>query len=199
MNQTLPQPMRPSGFVGRIFGLLMDFSNAATFRAARQRLALKHRETVIEIGFGTGKLASLLSGDVRQDQIAGVDPSPLMVATAQRRSPSADLREGNASHLPWPDAKFDAAVALHCWQFWDDPVHCLAEIRRVMKPNARLVMILRDHSKAQAKLGWLPNPLSRTGDETENLLGALMAAGFHDVRRDGRVGSSDIVIARNPL
>jgi SAM-dependent methyltransferase len=199
MSANLPQPMRPSGFVGRIFGLLMDFSNAATFRAARQRLALKQGEAVIEIGFGTGKLASLLSGDVGQDQVAGVDPSPLMVATARRRSPSADLREGNASHLPWPDAKFHAAVALHCWQFWDDPAHALAEIRRVMKPNARLVMILRDHSKVQAKLGWLPNPLSRTGDETENLLGALMAAGFDDVRRDGRVGSSDIVIARNPL
>jgi ubiquinone/menaquinone biosynthesis C-methylase UbiE len=191
--------MRPSGFVGRIFGLLMDYSNAGTFRAARQRLALKRGENVVEIGFGTGKLASLLAADVGQAQVAGADPSPLMVATARRRNPGSDLREGDASRLPWPDAQFDAAVALHCWQFWHDPAHCLAEIRRVMKPNARLVMILRDHSKAQAKLGWLPNPLSRAGDETENLLGAVMAAGFHDVRRDGRVGSSDIVIARNPL
>jgi SAM-dependent methyltransferase len=199
MSQNLPQPMRPSGFVGRIFGLLMDYSNAATFRAARERLALKHGENVVEIGFGTGKLASLLAADVGQDHIAGVDPSPLMVATARRRNPGSDLREGNASRLPWPDAHFDAAVALHCWQFWDDPAHSLHEIRRVMKPNARLVMILRDHSKAQAKLGWLPNPLSRSGDETANLLVALAAVGFEAVRRDGRVGSSDIVIARNPL
>lgn len=199
MTRAPPQPMRPSGFVGRIFGLLMDISNAAACRAARERLALKHKETVIEIGFGTGKLVSLLSGDVGQDRIAGVDPSPLMVATAKRRSPHADLRQGSASHLPWPDAKFDAAVALHCWQFWDVPAHCLGEIRRVMKPNGRMVMILRDHSKAQTKLDWLPNPLSRTGDETENLLGALTAAGFDGVSRDGRIGSSDIVIARNPL
>lgn len=190
--------MRPSGVIGRIFGLLMDMSNAATFRAARDRLALRHGESVIEIGFGTGKLVSLLSNDVGQDQIAGVDPSPLMVATAKRRSPHADLREGSASHLPWPDAMFDAAVALHCWQFWDAPAHCLGEIRRVMKPNARLVMILRDHSKTQTKLDWLPNPLSRTGDETENLLAALREAGFDHGKRDGRIGSSDIVIACNP-
>lgn len=198
MGDTFPQPMRPSGLAGRIFGALMNVSNAGCFRAARVRLALTPNARVLEIGFGTGKLIEMLAADARNGFVAGVDPSSLMVETARNRnrgSKHVDLREGDASLLPWDAGAFDAVAALHCWQFWDDPASCLAEIARVMRPGACLLIILRDHSRNRDKLGWLPNPLSRAGDETGNLIATLGQSGFVSIKRDGKVGSSEIVTA----
>ena len=196
MSTSLPQPMRPSGFAGRIFGALMNISNAKCFAAAFDRIAPTVNARVLEIGFGTGKLIERLAQATPQGFVAGVDPSALMLETARKRVRGllhVDVREGDASRLPWPDGHFDAVAALHCWQFWADPQACLEEIRRVMKPGGKLVIILRDHGGG---IDWLPNPVSRTGDETNRLCALLSESGFDSVKQDGRIGSSDIVIAR---
>ena len=199
MSTSLPQPMRPSGFAGRIFGALMNISNAKCFAAAFDRIAPAPNAHVLEIGFGTGKLIERLAQATPQGFVAGVDPSALMVETARKRVRGlrhVDVREGDASRLPWPDGHFDAVAALHCWQFWADPQGCLAEIRRTMKPCGKLVIVLRDHGRG---IDWLPNPISLAGDETNGLCAILVKSSFDSVQRDGRIGSSDIVISRRSL
>jgi ubiquinone/menaquinone biosynthesis C-methylase UbiE len=51
-----------------------------------------------------------------------------------------ELRHGDCASIPFNDASFDGALAVHTLYFWSDPVACLSEIRRILKPNARLVL-----------------------------------------------------------
>lgn len=193
-----PQPQEPHGFTGRIFGWLMERLNAASYRAAAQRLP-EGPVRLLEIGFGTGAMAELLA---RRGAalVAGVDPSPLMVGTARRRTRGlpVDLRQGDAASLPWDDASFDAAVALHSFQFWNPVQTCLGELRRVLKPGGRLLLVLRRHG-AGVDRNRLPNPLSREADEPGAAVRALGAAGFARARMDGKTGSSAMVIAEKPV
>lgn len=199
-KHALPQPMRPAGMVGRIFGWTMDLANAAAFRAAIAEARPGMGDRLLEIGFGTGALVKRLldSGDVAL--VAGVDPSPLMVATARRRNRVAvdagiaDLREGTAAALPWPGAYFETALALHSFQFWGEPSADLAEVRRVLRPAGRLILVLRAHDSRPP--AWLPNPVSRSGNEIDGTLDLLGRSGFVEIEKRGMVGRSTIVTAR---
>lgn len=193
-----PQPMLPSGLVGRLFGWTMDMANRRAMDAALDHAAPPVGAALLEIGFGTGLFARRLLSRRETTFVAGVDPSPLMVETAQRRNAGdiaagrADLRCGTATHLPWPDASFDGAFALHSFQFWADPAGDLAEVRRTLKAGGLLVIVLRAHG--QNPPGWLPNPISRSGAEIRGTIDALSAAGFANVRHAGDAGSSAIVL-----
>ena len=194
---TKPQPMEPHGLTGRLFGWVMEKMNAASYRAAQSRLPKGADAKLLEIGFGTGALVERLARGGAA-LVAGVDPSGLMVETAKKRTAghtNVDLRLGTAARLPWPDTHFDGAAALHSFQFWADPAACLAEVARVLKPGASLVLILRHHGGG-ARFAWLPNPLSHLPDEPDAAVTAIGAAGYCDAVIAGTVGTSKIVTAR---
>ncbi|HGY92428.1 MAG TPA: glycosyltransferase, partial [Planctomycetes bacterium] len=66
---------------------------------------------VLEIGCGRGGLlAGLKARGVAPSRMAGLDLSPERIARAQKILPEADLREGCATELPWPDRSFDLVL-----------------------------------------------------------------------------------------
>lgn len=196
------QSMQPHGFRGRVFAWLMDRFNARAQDFALHRLDVQPADRILEIGFGTGRLVRKLARKAREGFVAGVDPSQLMLQTAEKRTRRfrkkgrVELVLGDASSLPWPDAHFDKAAALHCFQFWGDPAHDLAEVRRVLKPGGLFVLVLRRRGRAGPK--WLPNPISRTQQEVVGAFELLSDGGFSETRIEGKAGSSPMVTARKP-
>jgi ubiquinone/menaquinone biosynthesis C-methylase UbiE len=194
----MPLAMHPSGVIGRVFGVLMEAINEPAYRAALKALAPLPTDRILEIGFGTGRFAELLLGFDPGISVAGVDPSATMMETAKRRrkirgaGPRADLRQGDASSLPWPDGHFDAVVAIHSFQFWPDPHQAVREILRVSAPGGRLLLVLRNHARNAPP--WLPNPLSRSGDEVRATTDFLETGGL-DVSRLENTGSSSMLLA----
>jgi len=72
------------------------------------------------------------------------------------------------------DGPYDAITALHSFQFWTHPATTLAEIRSLLAPGGKFVLVLRLHGKRSKA----PNPLSRNGDEVSAACKALQDAGF---------------------
>lgn len=134
----------PAGTPGRVAGWLMAFGNADMERAAIKALRLEGDERVLEIGYGPGVGVRYLMRKLRWGYAAGVDPSEVMRRQALRRnrrtvrSGLVDLRIGDASHLPWPDGRFDAAVSVNNVMLWDPLEASAAEIHRVLKDDAKL-------------------------------------------------------------
>lgn len=87
---------------------------------------------VIDVGCGSGELLAHLTA--LGAQARGVDPAPAMRAHARSRAPTADVREGDAEHLPFPDSAADVVVAVNALQFADDVLDALAEVSRVLVP-----------------------------------------------------------------
>ncbi len=174
--------MQPSGRTGRIFGWLMERLNAKTYRWVIAQLKPLKPKSYGEIGFGTGRQMKLAIRKLKLQKAAGVDPSSLMVETAQkklrryREKIHLDLRQGDDTTLPW-DGPFDAIAAVHSFQFWTHPATSLAHIRGLLAPNGRFILVLRHHGKRPPK--WIPNPLSRSGDEISQTVKAAQAAGFN--------------------
>lgn len=90
--------------------------------------------TALDVGCGSGVLTEELARRVGPANVAGIDPSPLLDACAER-VPGADLRKGKAEALPWPDDAFHAALAQLVIHFLDDPGAGVAEMARVVRPG----------------------------------------------------------------
>ena len=191
--------MRPQGIAGRAFATAMEVLNARAYARAVELTDVQTGWRVLEIGFGTGRLLQMVSRAAPAVSVAGIDPTPDMVARARNRPElrnlheAADLREGTADHLPWPDASFDAVIAVHSYQFWADPDRCLKEIARVLRPGRRVILILRHHGVRAPR--WLPNPISRSGDEVAGTRALLAANRFADIAEAPSLGKTRIVTA----
>lgn len=97
---------------------------------------------VLDAGCGSGPLVADLAE--RGAQVVGFDASPAMVRIAQQRlDPSVPVLVADlGASLPFGTGEFDDAVAslvLHYLEDWSGP---LAELRRVLRPGGRLVVVV---------------------------------------------------------
>ncbi len=111
-------------------------------RATLEALALRAGERVIDVGCGPGSLCAEMAA--AGASVVGVDPSPAMLGLAEQRGSAVELFRGDALSLPVEDADFDAAVSTQVYEYVADIDGALAEVRRVLRPGGRLLILDTD-------------------------------------------------------
>lgn len=156
---------------------IYDWSFGA-FTRAPCRAAVAEMNTlpggrVLEIGVGTGISLPLYD---RKHRVTGIDLSRDMLERAKKRvaedrlSHVEGLEVMDAGALTFPDAAFDAAMAMFVITVVPDPDRVLAEIARVVRPGGRVILVshfsvesgprafVEKHlSRYSSRLGWRPN------------------------------------------
>jgi SAM-dependent methyltransferase len=111
---------------------------------SREWICRQARGRTLEVAVGTGRNLALYGDDV---DLIGIDFSPGMLAVARRRADelgrTAQLREADAAHLPFPDASFDTVVCTLAVCAVPDRNAAIAEMHRVLRPDGRLLLL--DH------------------------------------------------------
>ncbi|MFL5733342.1 MAG: class I SAM-dependent methyltransferase [Chloroflexia bacterium] len=187
---------------GIVWAMAMGRSRA--LRALPVDLAdVRPGERVLEVGCGTGDVAMLAARRVgSQGRVYGIDAAPEMVTEAQRKAHKAGLRVEfrvePVEAMSFEDGSFDVVLSslmMH-HQPGDLKRRALVEIRRVLRPGGRLVIVdfqvpgrrlrpwepgwlaMRRHGMDKAGAGQ-----GRPGPEA---LGELLReAGFGDVESGG--------------
>jgi arsenite methyltransferase len=115
-------------------------------RATLLALDLQAGERVLDIGCGPGYLAAEMAQTLGgTGYVLAVDPSPAMLAIASPRAgETVELAEGDALSLPADDSSFDAAVSTQVYEYVTDIAGALAEVRRVLRPGGRLLVLDTD-------------------------------------------------------
>lgn len=94
---------------------------------------------LLDAGCGTGGLIRALRAARAEWAVTGLDVSPRACALARERT-SAEIVEGSAGALPFPDAHFDAVVSADVLCQLDHPVRALCEFRRVVRSGGAVVV-----------------------------------------------------------
>ncbi|MHC1560783.1 methyltransferase domain-containing protein [Actinomycetospora sp. C-140] len=105
-------------------------------------------EHVLDVGSGPGYLARSIADAVGPEgTVRGLDPSAAMNAVAEAhcaKLPHVTIEEGGAEKLPYPDNSFDAVVSTQVYEYVADMPGALAEVRRVLRPGGRFVVLDTD-------------------------------------------------------
>lgn len=99
-------------------------------------------ERALEVGVGTGKNLPYYPGNVK---VTAIDLSARMLEHARKKASDLglklDLREMDVQHLAYPDLFFDTVFATFVFCSVPDPVLGLQELRRVCKPDGKLLLL----------------------------------------------------------
>ena len=93
----------------------------------------------LDVACGSGRLSAALAR--RGARVVGLDFSREMLLIARREQPEVLLMRGDALHLPFPDGTFDAVTIAFGLRNLADPVGGLQEMRRVLRPGGRGVVL----------------------------------------------------------
>lgn len=146
-----------SWLLARVYDRMMAAPEEACLRTWRAELLAGVAGEVLEIGAGTG--ASLAAYGAGVSRLVLSEPDPAMrrqleVAVTTSR-PDATVVSAPAHALPLPDASFDVVASFLVLCSVADVRQTLAELRRVLRPQGRLVFL--EHVAAEAnprRLAW---------------------------------------------
>jgi ubiquinone/menaquinone biosynthesis C-methylase UbiE len=141
------QCRKPQGLLGRIVGRVMNTGHARVRRWGLGPLAEESAAAVLDIGCGGGGALRDMASLFPSAKLFGIDYSPDMVLLSKKvnkrlvENGRVKIAHGSVSSLPYSDNTFDLVTAFESYYFWPDLSHDLQEIRRVLKPKGRLLLV----------------------------------------------------------
>lgn len=97
---------------------------------------------VLDVGCGTGLMATRIRRSVRGVRVVGCDFSRGMLERANARSHLVSWVRGDALRLPFAPGSFDTVVSTEAFHWFPDQEASLAEFSRVLTGRGRLLLAL---------------------------------------------------------
>lgn len=181
----------------KVYDIFEQPMEVMSFKKWRLEATKDLKGKVLEVGVGTGKNIPYYPTGL---DVTAIDFSGKMLEKARERASKLNkdmkLIQMDAQNMDFPDNTFDMVFTTCVFCSVPDPIKGLQEIRRVCKPNGKIIMIehVRSEKKAMGLIMDILNPI------TVNLYGAninrrtvenVKKAGFTDVEVTNLTG--DIV------
>jgi ubiquinone/menaquinone biosynthesis C-methylase UbiE len=115
---------------------------------------VRNGDRVLDVGTGTGSVASAIEAKMPSSEIVGVDPSEGFIAYARKNAKSgrAHFEVGDGQALKFKDASFDHTLALLVMNFIPDHDKAIAEMRRVTRPGGVVSACVWDYNEGMQSL-----------------------------------------------
>ena len=149
----------------KYYDVLVKRSEAKWYLKWRNQFFASLTGDILEVGIGTGQSMDCYNRDAR---VVGIDFSKEMLARARQRlaksgKKNITLRQMDVENMEFKDNLFDYVTTSCVFCSVPNPIKGLREIRRVLKPGGRLIMIehVLSDNLAIALLERIHNPITR--------------------------------------
>lgn len=182
---------------GYIYGQKEPMENEAMVRTLdaqaraiwpQEREILKHFLAhpgldVLDVGCGTGEISSRIAREFHPGTVVGIDLAERHIDLARRRFgdiAGLSFQQGDATHLPFGENRFDVALCRHMLQAVPDPSAVIKEMIRVIKPSGTFYALAEDYGML------FFHPTRRDMDEFFGVYGGKASARAGSDLRQGR-------------
>lgn len=136
----------PSGTQGLEMAQVMNDTNIGMTRASIQKLAVKAKHNILELGHGNCGHLELLFHQAQQLHYYGLEISETMQKEAKRintaliKSEKAEFVLYDGKTIPFENDFFDRIMTVNTLYFWEKPATMFAELYRVLQPEGIFVL-----------------------------------------------------------
>ena len=125
-------------------GLSLNIDRSWRRKTVAQMMPAEH---VLDVAIGTADLTIAMLKSGRVSRVTGIDLSDKMMEIGKRKVEKVRLKEdvrfvhGNAQHMPFPDACFDAVTCAFGCRNFQNLDEGLREMYRVLKPGGQVTIL----------------------------------------------------------
>lgn len=209
MTMAMPKARRDSGMEG----VVAKWYAANTAEMMKEYVDLARRiageipqgSEVLEVAPGPGYFSMELA-KLGSYEIAGLDLSQTFVKMATKRAKEkgvkVNFQQGSASNMPFPKNSFDFLLCRAAFKNFAKPVDALKEMRRVLKPGGRGLIIDLKGDASKADLGravdamglsWFNRIMTKLAFKTVLLKRAYTKTQFEEMLAQAGFGGVEIV------
>ncbi len=124
-----------------VSGAMSFWTDRRYRREALQRAGLEPGMRLLDVASGTGlMIKAALELGLNTARVIGLDPSLGMLQQNQQRN-AVPLMQGRGESLPFQDATFDFVCMGYALRHVEDLRDLFGELRRVLKPGGRLLIL----------------------------------------------------------
>jgi ubiquinone/menaquinone biosynthesis C-methylase UbiE len=105
---------------------------------------IEPQDKILDVACGTGEFERLLLEQNPTQQITGIDLSENMLNVAREKYqtyPNVEFHQASVDSLSFESDSFDMVVSASAFHYFDRPQVALTEMKRVLKPNGKLVIL----------------------------------------------------------
>jgi ubiquinone/menaquinone biosynthesis C-methylase UbiE len=143
----MDQFKRPTGRRGRLVAALMNKEHKSLSLWGLTHVNIEPNYVLLDVGCGGGKTVNRLAQRATLGKVFGIDYSADMVEYSKKVNKKliaenrVEIVEGSVAKMVFSDNFFDLVTAIETYYFWPSFSDALQEIRRVLKPDGKLLMV----------------------------------------------------------
>lgn len=152
-NEEMALKYNPDAFITKT-GWIVRWVEARRLALNVKAMEIKPDSHVLDLGCGPGNLLPL----IHAQRVVGLDPSDTLIEQAKKRVghlPHIELIKGFAEKLPFKDGSFDRIVCSEVMEHVRNPEIVLKEMKRVAKPEARIVITVPNEKLINFTKKWI--------------------------------------------
>lgn len=153
----LNQCMKPNGELGKIVADDMNKSHFELTGWGLEKININPQDIILDIGCGGGRTVNRLASIAKEGKVFGIDYSMDCVKWSKDyneeliKDGRLEIIHASVEKIPFEDNKFDVISAVETIYFWPDLVQNLKEVKRVLKPSGKLIIICEMYSSEKFK------------------------------------------------
>lgn len=194
MNKQTDKIRKRYNRISKVYDLMDKPMDLMTPESWRAEILGQAYGRVLEVGVGTGKNIKYYPEGL---DMTSIDFSENMMEKAKDKAKAlkkdVQINKMDVQDLEFKSESFDFVFTTYVFCSVPDPVRGLEEIRRVLKPGGKLVMLEHVRSKKRP-LGWLMDRLNPLvvrmigANINRNTVRNIEKAGFKNIQVENRVG-----------
>ena len=149
VNEQQTEKLLPKHKKDRVYIGQKRANKRNTFKFIKGLISRKWQ--ILDIGCRDGMWLNMLK-NAKFKNLRGIDISKKALEMASKKG--HNVTRGDAQNLPFPDEEFNFVSIIHTLEHCPEPLKVLAEIKRVLKPNGRILVVVPLQKKEPVPTVW---------------------------------------------